>query len=160
MTAHTLRIGFVVGLIFGVVDLLFTWLAPLSDDTIPALLLFYGPMFLIWILVAFRETRATGRFTAGVVAGATVAFGTFCIFVLLNFARVNLFLDQLTGRLDWQNMMQRFRASNTDSLRWFVNLDYLKGTPFKMAVSIAVGAVMGIVGSSLGYLRHVQTSRA
>jgi hypothetical protein len=157
---RTLGVGFVVGLIFGVVNLLFTWLAPLSDDTIPALLLFYGPMFLIWILVAFRETRATGRFAAGVVAGATVAFGTFCIYVLLNFARVNIFLDQLAGRLDWQSMMQRFRASNTDSLRWFVNLDYLQGTPSKMAVSVAIGAVMGVVGSSLGYLRHVQTSRA
>ena len=160
MIKRTLRVGCVVGLIFGVVDLLFSWIAPLSDDTIPALLLFYGPMFLIWVVVAFRETRTTGRFTSGVLAGATVAFGTFCVFVLLNFVRVNIFLDQLTSRLDWQSLMQRFRASNTDSLRWFVNLDYLRGTPFKLAVSMAIGTVMGIVGSSVGYLSHARTLRA
>lgn len=160
MIQRTLRVGFVVGLVFGVVDLLFAWMAPLSDDSVPALLLFYGPMFLIWILVAFRETRATGRFTSGVLAGATVAFGTFCVFVLLNFVRVNIFLDQLTSRLDWRDMMRRFRASNTDSLRWFVNLDYLRGTPFKMAVSMAIGTVMGIVGSSVGYVTHARTVRA
>src|SRR5262245_28116783 len=45
------------------------------------------------------------------VCGVGIAFGTFCVFVALNFLRVNLFLEQLTGRPDWQNMMVRFRAS-------------------------------------------------
>jgi hypothetical protein len=134
------------------VDLLMTWLRPLDDDTVPALLGFYGPMFVAWVLVALREARSTRRLTSGVTAGAAVAFGTFCVFVVLNFARVNLFLDQLTGRPDWQNMMARFQTTGTGSLRLFVNLDYLKGTPFKIAVATMIGAAMGTLGGSIGKL--------
>jgi len=48
-----LRLGLVIGLTFGAVDLLYTWLFPLEDDTIVALLRFYGPMFLIWAFASF-----------------------------------------------------------------------------------------------------------
>jgi hypothetical protein len=79
-----------------------------------------------------------------------VAFGTFCTFYVLNLLRVNLFLAELTERADWQNLMQRFRVSESDSLRLFVNVDYLKGAPFKIGVASAIGAVMGLVGGTIG----------
>jgi hypothetical protein len=145
-----LLVGFVLGLIFGIVDLLFTWVEPLSDDSIPALLRFYGPMFLSWAFVSFRSVRRSGRLWTGVTTGLVVAFGTFCIFYVLNLLRVNLFLAELTGRADWQNMTQRFRASEFDSLRLFVNVDYLKGAPFKIGVASVIGAVMGLVGGTIG----------
>jgi hypothetical protein len=132
------------------VDLLFTWVAPLSDDSIPALLTFYGPMFLAWAGVSGRSVRRTGRLSRGVTSGFVVAFGTFCVFYLLNLLRVNLFLAELTGRADWQNMMQRFRASEFESLRLFVNVDYLTGAPFKIGVASVIGAVMGLVGGTIG----------
>jgi hypothetical protein len=72
-------------------------------------------MFLLWMLVSFRAVRRTGRVSSGLVAGIAIAFGTFCVFVVLNFLRVNLFLQQLTGRADWQNMMVRFHASGSES---------------------------------------------
>jgi hypothetical protein len=72
-----LLLGFVLGLVFGVVDLLFTWVAPLSDDSIPALLRFYGPMFFSWAFVSFRSVRRRGRLSRGVTTGFVVAFGTF-----------------------------------------------------------------------------------
>jgi hypothetical protein len=43
-------------------------------------------------------------------------------------------------------MMGRFQASGFDSLRTFVNVNYLKGAPFKIAVASAIGALMGGVG--------------
>jgi hypothetical protein len=144
-----LLLGLVVGLIFGGVNLIVTWLYPLLDDTPVTLLRFYGPMFLVWAAAAFRATRRSGRLWAGVSTGFAVAFATFCVFDLLVLLRVNLFLSELANRDDWQNMVQRFRASEFDSLRLFVNLDYLKGAPLKIGVASAIGAVMGMIGGSI-----------
>src|SRR5438045_2879913 len=141
-----LLLGLIVGLVFGSVNLVFTWLYPLEDDTPGALLQFYGPMFFVWALASFRAARSTGRLLSGVITGLTVAFASFCVFDLLILLRVNLFLNELMGRADWQNMMMRFRASGFDSLRLFVNLDYVKGAPLKLGVSCAIGAVMGGIG--------------
>lgn len=156
---HALLIGLIVGLAFGFVNLLFTWLYPLAEDTPGALLQFYGPMFLIWALASFRAAQRTGRLLSGVATGLTVAFATFCAFDLLILVRVNLFLNELTGRADWQNMMMRFRASDIDSLRLFVNLDYVNGAPLKLGVSCAIGVVMGGIGGVLGQLTHRRIRR-
>jgi hypothetical protein len=128
-----LLVGCVLGLVFGIVDLVFTWVEPLSDDSIPALLRFYGPMFLSWAFVSFRAVRRSGRLSTGVATGFVVAFGTFCVFYVVNLLRVNLFLAELIGREDWQSMTQRFRVSEVDSLRVFVNVEYLKARLSKSA---------------------------
>ena len=101
---NLLLAGGVVGFVFGIVDLILTFFNPLEDDTPEQLLLFYGPMFLVWIVISFQAARRTGTLSSGVAAGMSVAFTTFCVFVVFNFLRVNLFLNQLTERADWQNM--------------------------------------------------------
>jgi hypothetical protein len=156
LSDRPLLLGFFLGLVFGIVDLLFTWVDPLSDDSIPALLRFYGPMFVSWAFVSFRVVRRSGRLSTGITTGFVVAFGTFCIFYVLNLLRVNLFLAELTARADWQSMMQRFRASEFDSLRLFVNVDYLKGAPFKVGVASVIGALMGLVGGTIGRLKSAR----
>jgi hypothetical protein len=153
LPGRPLLLGCVLGLIFGIVDLLCTWVAPLSDDSIPALLRFYGPMFFFWAFVSFRSVRRSGRLSRGVTTGFVVAFGTFCVFYLVNLLRVNLFLAELTGRTDWQNPMRRFRASEFDSLRVFVNMEYLRGAPLKIGVASVIGAVMGLLGGTIGALK-------
>ena len=153
LTDRPLLLGFVFGLVFGVVDLVFTWVAPLSDDSIAALLRFYGPMFLGWGFVSFRSAQRSGRLSRGVTSGFTIAFGTFCVFYVLNLLRVNLFLSELTGRTDWQDMMQRFRASGFDSLRVFINMEYLKGAPFKIGAASVIGAAVGLLGGTVGLLK-------
>jgi hypothetical protein len=149
-----LRLGLVIGLGFGSVNLLMTWLDPLADDTPGALLLFYGPMFFVWVAASFHSARRSGQVLPGVKTGAAVAFGTFVTYDLLIFLRVNLFLDQLVGRADWQYMMTRFQASGVDSLRQFVNVDYAKGIPLKLALSCVIGLLMGAAGGILGRLRN------
>ena len=149
---NPLLFGLVLGLAFGAINLLMTWLRPLDDDSPGALLRFYGPMFLMWALAAFRATRRTGRFVSGVTTGMLVAFATFCVFDLMVIVRVNLFLSEITGRADWRNMMWRFQASGSDSLRTFVNVNYIKGAPFKIAVASGIGAYMGVVGGIAGRL--------
>ena len=155
-TGKPLFIGLVLGLVFGCADLALTWLRPLTDDSPFALLGFYGPMFLTWSIVAFSAARRAGRWRSGLMAGMVVAFATFVTFVAINFLRVNLFLHELTARGDWVGLMARFRASRTKDLRLFVNVDYLRGTPFKVAAATAFGAVFGSVGGVLGWLMRTR----
>jgi len=148
----SLFLGLMAGLVFGSADLVVTWLNPIEDDSPLVLLRFYGPMFLLWGVVSFKATRSTGRFLSGVAAGVIVAFATFAVFVVINFVRVNLFLDELTSRADWQSMMMRFRAAGAGDLRLFVNFDYLRGTPLKIATATGFGTALGVVGGTLGWL--------
>ena len=157
---NALVLGIIVGLTFGAMDLIVTWLFPLADDTPGALLTFYGPMFVLWTLAAFRATRRSGRFLSGVTTGMLVAFATFVVFDLMVILRVNLFLSDITGRADWRNMMWRFQASGFDSLRAFVNVDYIKGAPLKIGVASAIGAFMGVVGGIVGSVPMRPTVRA
>jgi hypothetical protein len=150
--ASPLLLGIIVGLTFGAMNLIVTWLFPLADDTPGALLLFYGPMFMLWALAAFRASRRSGRFLSGVTTGMLIALATFVVFDALVILRVNLFLNEITGRADWRNMMWRFQASGFDSLRAFVNVDYIKGAPLKIGVASAIGAFMGVLGGILGSL--------
>jgi hypothetical protein len=99
-TRTPLFIGLIAGLVFGCGDVVLTWLHPLEDDSPIALLRFYGPMFLLWSIVAFNAARGRGRWRSGVVAGMVVAFGTFLTFIVLNFLRVNLFLHELVSAGD------------------------------------------------------------
>ena len=80
------------------------------------------------------------------------AFATFAAFYVVNMVRVNVFLPELAGRADWQNMMQRFRESGSASLRSFVNAAYVTGAPLKIGVASLIGAVMGLIGGTMGRL--------
>ena len=157
---NSLLLGLIVGVVFGVVNLVHAWLSHLDDDTPAALLLFYGPMFFVWALVSFRAVRRGGRWLSGLTTGMTIGFATFCVYDLLVLLRGNVFLNDLTARDDWQNMMMRFRSGGSHSLRLFINLDYLKGLPVKTAVASVIGGFMGAVGGSLGWLRHRPTIAA
>ena len=157
---NPLFLGLMVGLVFGSVNLIHTWLYPWEDDTPGALLRFYGPMFFVWALASFQAARRSGHLLSGVTTGLLVAFATFCVFELLILLRVNLFLNELTARADWHNMMIRFRASDFDSLRLFVNLDYVKGAPLKLGVACVIGATVGSIGGFVGRLRHEPTIKA
>jgi hypothetical protein len=63
---------------------------------------------------------------------------------------VNLFLDSLTARLDWQNLMTQFHASGSENLRAFINYHYVTGAPFKILTATIIGAGTGVVGGALG----------
>jgi hypothetical protein len=158
LSRRPLVIGLVVGLIFGFADIVQTWLNPTEDDSPIAVLRFYGPMFLTWTVVSCRTARGTGRWWSGTASGMVVAFATFAAFIVLNFLRVNLFLDELTGRPDWQNMMARFRTSGFEDLRLFVNFVYLTEVPLKIAAATAFGAVFGALGGTLGWVTHARAT--
>jgi hypothetical protein len=145
--------GVLVGLLFGLWNMFQTWVDPLAEDTLLALLNFYGPMFAIWGFAGYRAARHHGRTWDGIVAAATLALVSFTVLSMMNLVRVNLFLDDIAGRLDWQNMMARFQTSGFDNLRAFVNYDYLSGAWFKVLVASVIGGMTGLVGGLVGRLR-------
>jgi hypothetical protein len=145
-------LGLALGSVFGIGNLIATQLDPLSDDSPGALLLFYGTMFAVWGVVGFVATRWTGRVLEGVKAGALVALATFVVFDLTVILRANLFLETLSGRSDWQNLMAGFQASRFQSLRWYANYVYLTDAPVKILVATSIGAITGLVGVFIGSL--------
>ena len=145
-------LGLVLGAGFGLWDLIVTLLNPLAEDDPSALLMFYGPMFAIWGLAGFAAARRTGRIVDGVKVAAIVAFVTFVVFDVAAIIRVNLFLDVLTHRSDWQNLLVRFQASGFKSLRVYANYEYITGSPFKILVATSIGSVTGLIGGFFGWL--------
>src|SRR5262245_8145412 len=139
-------LGLVLGAIFGLWNIVATEFDPLTDDSPAALLMFYGPMFAAWGIAGFVAARRSGRFIDAVRMAATVAFVTFTVFWLLNLFRVNLFLDVVRARGDWQNLLVRYRASGFENFRVYVNYEYLTGAPLKILVPTMIGAVVGSIG--------------
>jgi hypothetical protein len=84
------RLGLLLGVVFGLWNLIATRLDPLAEDTIPALLAFYGPMFAVWAAAGFRASRSSGRLVDAIKGGSIVAFITFVVFVAARLITVNL----------------------------------------------------------------------
>jgi hypothetical protein len=143
---QVLLTGLGLGAVFSAWNLITARMTPLADDSAAALLMFYGPMFTAWGLVGFVATRRTARLSSGVKAGAAVAFVTFVVFTAAVIIRVNLSLDTVSHRPDWQNLVARFQGSGSQSLRAYVNYVYLTGAPFKILVASAIGSSVGFVG--------------
>ena len=150
-------VGLLLGMGLGSWNLLWTYLNPLADDTIGALLAFYGPMFAAWGATAFVAATRTGTTSAGVTAGVLVALVTFSVLDVMVIVRANLFLEELSLRHDWRTLMARFPASGYDSLRAYINMHYLSEAPFKIFVASVIGAVMGLAGGTLA--RLIRTKR-
>ena len=152
-TRQLLITGVLVGVGFGLWNLLHSLLWPLADDTIPALLMFYGPMFTIWGAMGFVAARKTGRVVDGLTTAMIVAIVTGIVFDVMMLLRVNIFLHALTERPDWRNLMARYRAGGADNLRTFINYHYVTEAPVKILVGATIGAVVGVIGGILGALK-------
>ena len=138
--------GLVLGVVFGASNLIFTFLAPLAEDTVPALLSFYGPMFVMWGVVGFAARRRTGRFVDAIIAGMTVGAATIVVFCFANLLRVNLFLETISQRSDWQNVLANFERSDFDSLRAYANYQFAPQFGLKLVAGILIGALSGMIG--------------
>jgi hypothetical protein len=97
---HGVKLGAALGAAAGAWNLISTRLEPLADDTLLALLAFYGPMFAVYAVAGFSAYRRTGRLLRAVLTGATVAFVTFLIFFVAILLRVNMFLELISPRAD------------------------------------------------------------
>ena len=147
MASDAALFGMVLGVSFGLWNLVFSILNPVAEDTPAALLTFYGPMFLLWGVSGFTAFARSRRLRDGMRRGAIVALVTFVVFTVFVGVRDNLLLEALTRRADWQNLMVRFRNSGFESLRLYVNYIGVTGAPFKLLVATVIGALMGLLGA-------------
>jgi len=140
--------GLVLGTLLGAWILIDTAISPLAEDTPFALGAMFGLVFLALAVPGFAARRRGGRFSDALEAGATAGAITFALFLLLGILRVNLFLDTIRSRSDWQNLVADYARSDFQSLRGYANYVYAK----QIVVIPVVGVVAGAISGSLGGL--------
>jgi hypothetical protein len=145
-----ITLGFIIGGLAATANLIATPLLPDAEDTPAALLAFYGPMLLMWALFCFATYRRSRSLAQAIKAGALIGFVTFAIFQVGNLVRVNLFLDTVSHRDDWRNMLSSYRTSGFGSFRAYTNYIYAVMTPLLLLVGSTIGAATGLVGGLLG----------
>jgi hypothetical protein len=84
------------------------------------------------------------------MVGAVLGAATMLVFDAAAIVRVNMFLDAIRHREDWQNLVARYQQSGFRSLRAYANYEYVTHAP----VGIALGAIAGAISGGLGGLVH------
>jgi len=146
--------GVVLGTALGAWILVNTALAPLAEDTGFAVAAMFGLVFLALAVPGFAVRRRGGHLVDALEAGATAGAITFALFLLFGILRVNLFLDTIRSRSDWQNLVSDYARSDFQSLRAYANFVYAKGIVLFPIAGVAAGAISGSLGGVLaGFVR-------
>jgi hypothetical protein len=88
-------------------------------------------------------------------AGVILGVATLRVFPVAAIVRVNLFLDVIRYRNDWQNLVGRYQQSGFQSLRTYANYEYIRGTPTIIALGAIAGSLSGAIGGLLKTARHL-----
>jgi len=141
-----LMIGLAIGTGLGILNLVETARSPLADDDAGAMLLWVVALLGVWSVAACVATWRSERFVDAVKAGTIVGVMTIFAFHVASIVRVNMFLDLIRHRGDWQNLVARFNGSGFRSLRTYANYEYVKGTPMAIALGAIAGSISGAIG--------------
>src|SRR3954471_1688954 len=125
-----------------------TVIAPLADDTPAIIATMFGIVFLALAVPGFAARRRGGHFVDALEAGAIAGTIAFALFLLIGILRVNLFLDIIRNRSDWEHLVADYARSDFQSLRGYANFVYAK----QILVLPVVGVVAGAISGSLGGL--------
>ena len=112
------------------------------------MLMYVAVVLFVWSTVGFGAARRTQRLADGVKAGLLVGLVMMAVFDVAAILRVNLFLDLIRYREDWQNLIGRFGRSDFHSLRVYANYEYLRNTPGVVGIGAAAGALAGLLGGT------------
>jgi hypothetical protein len=147
--------GVAIGIVAGGWNLISTAIAPLDEDTAFATMLALGVLLVVWVLA----TSAAGQRSRGlrdtITGGVLMGVATVAIFHLAGIIRVNVFIEQIRDRDDWQNLVARFHASNFHDLRAYATYEYVKMTPMLLAFGAIAGGISGAVS---GAIRNVMNA--
>jgi hypothetical protein len=146
--------GLAVGVALGTLQLVTTARAPLADDDARGMMVMASVILLLWTSISVATSFPTRRFRDAVVAGMLAGLATMAVFDATSILRVNVFLDQIRYRDDWVNLVARFDASNAPNLRAYANWEYVRDTPFVLAIGVIAGALCGalagVINRSIG----------
>jgi hypothetical protein len=146
-------IGLSIGAVLGLVNLIGTARWPLADDDALTMLAWIVALLAMWSAAVVFLTRGTRHLAHAVIVGAILGVATMLVFDATAIVRVNVFLDAIRHRDDWQNLLVRYQNSGFRSLRAYANYEYAIGTPMVIALGTIAGAISGGVG---GLLRSVR----
>ena len=141
--------GLVLGTLLGGWILVSTVVAPLAEDTPVVVGTMFGAVFLALAVPGFAARRRGGHFVDALEAGAIAGTITFALLLLLGILRVNLFLDIIRNRSDWQNLVADYTRSDFQSLRAYANYVYAKQIVVFPVVGVVAGAISGSIGGLL-----------
>jgi hypothetical protein len=141
--------GLALGTVLGAWILVNTAITPLAEDTGLAVGAMFGMVFLALAVPGFAARRRGGHFVDALEAGATAGAIAFALFLFFGILRVNLFLDTIRSRSDWQNLVADYTRSDFQSLRAYANYVYAKGIVFFPIAGIVAGAISGSLGGVL-----------
>ncbi len=142
----SLAIGLAIGTVLGMMNLIDTARHPLADDDAGTMLAWLVALLLIWSAAAVAVTWRTRRVSDAVKVGAILGIATIVMFHAASIVRVNLFLDAIRHRGDWQNLVARYNQSGFRSIRAYANYEYATMTPMVIALGAIAGSISGVVG--------------
>jgi hypothetical protein len=155
---HAMRLPLIVGLAIGaalgVMNLVGTARQPLADDDGGAMLVWLVAVLTLWSAAAVAVTWRTRRVADAVKVGAFVGVVTILVFHAAAIVRVNMFLDAIRYRDDWQNLVGRYHQSGFHSLRAYANYEYVTLTPMMIALGAVAGSISGMVGGLVNVVRR------
>jgi hypothetical protein len=146
MLVDGIRFGVMLGIVLGAWILIDTAIDPLGEDTPIAVGTMFSSVFVLLSLPGFLARQRGAPLTDAIKAGAVAGVTTFAIFHWLSLLRVNLFLDTIRRRSDWQGLLLRYEQSGFESLRAYANYVYIRATLVISAAGTVAGAIAGMLG--------------
>ena len=125
---------------------------PLAPDSGAGDLLWISPLLIVPIVVGFMATRRSGRIADAVRAGLLAMCVSMLIGQIETLLRVNMFLNVIQYRDDWQNLVARFHASGFSTLRAYANYEYLHDAYLVWGVGGAIGTGLSVLGGATARL--------
>ena len=151
--------GLLIGVVLGVWQLVDTAVEPLAEDTPRVMIGIVGTMLVSWTLASLAAALPSRRFTRALVAGIIAGVATMAVIDFTSILRVNVFLDEIRYRDDWVNLMTRFEASGSQSLRAYANWEYARGTPIVLGLGALAGGVCGAVAGMINGISDTTLAR-
>jgi hypothetical protein len=147
-------IGLAIGTVLGIMNLVETARQPLADDDAGTMLAWLLTLLAIWSAAAVAVTWRTRRVGDAVKVGTIVGVATIVMFHTASIVRVNLFLNAIRHRDDWQNLVARYNQSGFRSLRAYANYEYATMTPMVIALGAIAGSISGVLGGLVNMVRR------
>jgi hypothetical protein len=151
--------GLVIGVLLGTLQLVDTAVEPLADDSAGAMIGILATMLALWTLASIAAGLPSRRFTHALVAGVLAGVATMAVIDLTSMLRVNIFLDEIRYRDDWINLVSRFEASGSHSLREYANWEYVRGAPIVLGIGAIAGGISGAIAGVINGMSGTPLTR-
>ena len=151
--------GLVIGALLGTLQLVDTAVEPLADDSAGAMIGILATMLALWTLASISAGLPSRRFTHALVAGVLAGVATMAVIDLTSILRVNIFLDEIRYRDDWINLVARFEASGSQSLREYANWEYVRGAPIVVGIGAIAGGISGAIAGVINGMSGTPLTR-